>query len=238
MQPFRSVKIFTDRFPWLGPLVYVLSVEFFVVQFIAAAAWKLPYSWRVNTISDLGRIACGLQDGRYVCSPLHAWMNLSLIIVGAIMAGGSLLMYQEFRESRAAFVGFTLMGIAGAGTVLAGVFAEDANPQLHVIGASLPFILGNVSLLVLGIALYNTPGLLRVYTFLSGFVALVALCFFAVKQYGSLGEGGLERVVTYPQTIWLVVFGLYLSESHTAFVRRFRRMVKRHFASTRRQPAR
>lgn len=238
MRKFRRIQIFTDRFPWLGPLVYILSVEFFVVQLVAASAWKLPYSWRLNTISDLGRAACGLQDGYYICSPLHAWMNLSLIIIGAIMAGGSLLIYQEFRESRATFIGFTLMAIAGFGTVIAGVFTEDINPQLHVIGASMPFVLGNASLLVLGIALRKAPRLLRIYTFLSGLIALAALLLFVLNQYGGLGKGGLERVVAYPQIIWLITFGFYMSENHTAYIRRVRKAIKHRLTDLRQQLAR
>src|SRR5260221_10274740 len=105
---FRRIHIFTDRYPWLGPLIYFLSIEFFVIQGIVAKAWALPFSLRFNTISDLGATTCGLVDSRNVCSPLHPLMNLALIITGCTMAVGSLLIFQEFRRNRSTFIGFTL----------------------------------------------------------------------------------------------------------------------------------
>jgi hypothetical protein len=41
-------------------------------------------------------------------------------------------------------------------------------------------------------------------------VALVALCLFLTHHRFFLGLGGMERVVAYPHTIWLMAFGLYL----------------------------
>jgi hypothetical protein len=35
--------------------------------------------------------------------------------------------------------------------------------------------------------------------------------FFASSHYLGLGEGGMERIVAYPQTLWLIFFGTYLS---------------------------
>src|ERR1700740_1286249 len=108
----RSLVVFADKYPLLGPLIYVLCVQYLVVQVIAAAAWNGAYSWRFNLISDLGNTACGLYSGRMVCSPEHALVNASFIMLGATMAIGSLLIYQEFKESRGSLLGFTLMGLA------------------------------------------------------------------------------------------------------------------------------
>src|SRR4051812_14625263 len=106
------IKIFTDRYPFLGPVIWLLSTQYFMIQMIVAAAWKSPsYSWRFNTISDLGNTACNLADGRVVCSPLHGLMNLSFITLGIIMACGSLLIYQEFRERLGTLFGFSLMAL-------------------------------------------------------------------------------------------------------------------------------
>ena len=58
--PARRIAVFTDKYPLLGPLVWVLSVQYFLVQLIVAAAWHPPYSWAHNLISDLGNTACGM----------------------------------------------------------------------------------------------------------------------------------------------------------------------------------
>src|SRR5258708_40175472 len=99
-QAFRRIRIFTDRYPWLGPLIYILSIEFFVVQTVVAKAWTVPFSLGLNTISDLGATTCGIIDGRDVCSPLHLLMNVAIIVFGCLMASGSLLLYQEFHKNR------------------------------------------------------------------------------------------------------------------------------------------
>ena len=215
MRSSRMIRIFTDRYPLIGPIVWMLSVQYFIIQLITALDWSTPFSVLRNTISDLGNTVCGVYDARYVCSPLHELMNASFILFGLTMAAGALLIYQEFRESVASFVGFTLLGLAGLGTILVGLFPENTVSRLHVLGASGPFLLGNIALVVLGLALSIGPKL-RTYTLLSGSVALVALIFFLGHTYLGLGEGGMERIVAYPQTLWLIVFGVYMSRSRTS----------------------
>ena len=136
-------------------------------------------------------------------------MNTSLVLLGLSMAIGSALVYQELRRSR---VGFLLMGTAGVGAALVGVFPEDTVYWAHLTGADLAFLLGNIALIAFGRGLH-VPRWLSWYSIASGAVALVALCLFLTQNRFFLGLGGMERVVAYPQTIWLIVFGLYLSGS-------------------------
>lgn len=213
MNPSKIVETFTDRYPLVGPFIWTLSIQYYIIQFVVAQAWKNPYSLTHNTISDLGNSACGLYSGAFVCSPLHILMNASFITLGITMALGSMLIYQEFKESDYTFVGFSLMALAGIGTILVGLFPENTVSILHIIGAALPFLLGNLCLILLGFAL-NMPRVLKIYTLCSGFVALIALFFFITHHYLGLGIGGMERLTAYPQTIWLIVFGIYISKNH------------------------
>lgn len=207
------VKTFTDRYPFVGPVMWILTVEYFVLQLIVARAWAHPYSIANNTISDLGNTQCGIYGGRDVCSPLHSLMNISFILLGSFMMLGSVLIYQEFRETRLALVGFGCMFLAGVGSLLVGIFPENTIGALHTSGAFLPFFVGNVGIIILGFALALPRGL-RIYTILSGAIALVALLFFVTNHYLGIGIGGMERIVAYPQTIWLIVFGIYISKNH------------------------
>jgi hypothetical membrane protein len=209
----KTIKTFTDRYPLIGPAIWMLSIQYFVIQIIAGLAYKTTYSLRFNTISDLGNSVCGTYSGRYVCSPLHSLMDASFILLGVTMASGSLLIYQEFKRDSATLVGFSFLAIAGFGTLLVGLFPENTVSALHVLGASLPFLLGNVALIILSVSL-AIPRLLRYYTFISGVLALIALAFFYRQHYLGLGIGGMERLVAYPQTFWLIAFGLYISSSH------------------------
>jgi hypothetical membrane protein len=208
VNPVLRVRAFVHRHPLVGPIVWLSSVQYFLAQLVVASAWKPSYSWRLNAISDLGATSCGQFDDRYVCSHLHGLMNASLILVGLAMTMGSALIYQQLRQSA---VGFSLMAAAGVGAILVGLFPEDTTYWAHIAGADLAFLLSNIALTILGLSL-RLPRWFSWYSVASGGVALVALCLFLTHHRFFLGLGGMERVVAYPQTVWLIVFGLYMSQ--------------------------
>ena len=127
---------------------------------------------------------------------------------------GSLLLYQQFKNNRGLLIGFSCMAVSGLGSLLVGLFPENGVATLHITGATLSFFVGNLGLVILSMTL-SIPKSLRIYTFLSGALALTALGLFLNHNYLGLGEGGMERVVAYPQTVWLIVFGIY-TYSHQA----------------------
>jgi hypothetical membrane protein len=197
--------------PLVGSILWISSIQFFLVQVVAASAWtKPPYSWRLNAISDLGAISCGSFDDRLVCSPLHGLMNTSLILLGLGMAIGSVLIYQAVHRSR---VGFSMMALAGIGAILVGLFPEDTIYWAHLVGQDLAFIIGNIALIFFGFTLHVNRWL-KWYSVSSGVVALVALYLFLSQQRFFLGLGGMERIVGYPLVIWLIVIGLYMAKYH------------------------
>lgn len=219
MHPFKKVATFTDRFPLIGPIIWTLCVQYYIIQIVVASAWHSHFSLSNNLISDLGNTACGQYSGRLVCSPLHGLMNSSFILLGITMALGSLLIYQEFKETFSSRIGFSGMGVAGIGALLVGLFPENTIGALHYSGALLTFLIGNLAIVLLGLRL-ELPKTLKMYTVLSGLVALVALVLFTARLYLGLGPGGMERLTAYPQTTWLIVFGLYISRNH--FMKRMR----------------
>jgi hypothetical membrane protein len=211
--PSVAIKTFTDRYPLIGPMIWILCIQYFIAQLVVARAWSTPYSLLHNPISDLGNTACGLYSGRFVCSPLNGLMNASFIMLGITMAIGSLLIYQEFKESLSSLVGFSFMSLAGIGTLMVGLFPENTLSDVHLAGAILPFLIGNLALIIFSVAL-PIPKPFQIYTILSGAISLVALVFLLTDHYLSLGIGGMERLTTYPQTIWLIFFGIYISTNH------------------------
>ncbi|HKR81657.1 MAG TPA: DUF998 domain-containing protein [Candidatus Saccharimonadales bacterium] len=209
----EKVVIFRDRHPLVGPIFWLLSVQYFLTQIFVAGAWSAPFSLRTNAISDLGNTDCGTFAHRLVCSPLHDWMNASFIVLGITMVVGSFLIPSEFRKNMLSRVGFYGMALAGLGTVLVGMFPENTVGYMHVLGAALPFFVGNSTLVLFSYSLSLPPGF-RYYTRASGLVALAALAVFLYGQYFGLGLGGTERLIAYPQTIWLIAFGWYMSLDH------------------------
>ena len=222
MASSARLKSFTDRYPYLGPLIWVATLEYFVVQYVVAANWPSPYSLLRNPISDLGNTSCGLYDGRQVCSPQYPLMNLAFVGLGVLMVVGAPLIHQEFRERRLATLGFCGMAIAGLGTILVGLSPENVNLTVHVFGAAGPFVVGNVALIILSCTLMMSTSV-RVVTGLAGGIGLAGLFLFALGADLGLGQGGMERVAAYPQTIWLIIFGVYMSKNHYLKRRRMRR---------------
>lgn len=207
------IKTFTDRYPYVGPIFWMTSIQYYIIQIIVARAWASPYSLMNNTISDLGNTACGVYGDRLICSPLHSLMNASFITLGITMIIGATLIYREFKESRQSAVGFSFMAMAGVGTLLVGLFPENTINILHIIGATLPFLIGNVGMIVLGLSL-DIPQVFRFYTVASGTISLLGLSLFSTQHYVGLGIGGIERITAYPQTMWLIVLGVYISRNH------------------------
>lgn len=190
-------------------MLYIASIQYFLAQLLVAVRWSRPYSISRNTISDLGNTACGAYGGRLVCSPLHGVMNASFITLGITMMAGSVLILRAFGQRRGAAAGLAAMTLSGLGVIMVGAFPENSVPAWHGAGAGVTFVLGNVGIIIAGRSL-SLPAPLRLYSYLSGSLALIALGCFVSGQYLGLGEGGMERVVAYPQTAWLIVIGLYL----------------------------
>jgi len=191
-----------------GSVLYLLGgLQYFVVQ--AAAIKKFPhYSLAHNTISDIGNTACAVFNGRYICSPYHAAMNVSFMILGFTMVLGSWLLFGGLatRNPKLRW-GAALFAFGGLGAVLVGIYPENTVPLFHGLGAAAPFLVGNAGLVLLGSS-WPVKRLLRAYTLVTGGLALAALVFYASGHDLWLGEGGIERVVAYPQTIWMAAIGL------------------------------
>jgi hypothetical membrane protein len=209
MKQRRPAKVRSERYPKLGPFLYVSSIQFFAAQIFVAMHWNPPYSLTRDTISDLGNTACGTFNSRPVCSPLHGVMNASFIVLGIAMTAGSILISRQFAKSRAATVGFAAMAISGIGVIIVGIFPENSVPAFHGLGAAIAFTVGNAALIIIAVS-PMMPVVLRLYSFLSGTLAILALVSYSSGHYLGLGEGGIERVVAYPQTVWLIVIGLFL----------------------------
>lgn len=209
----RYLQTFRNKYPFIGPIFWVITLQRFIVEAIVAHAWPATYSWRYNTISDLGNTMCGGFRGAYVCSPLHSVMNVSLVVLGLTMVGGSILIYQEFYKTTVSTLGFGGMALAGLGALLVGFFPENTIGSVHLLGATLAFVFGNLAIVLMALTL-PLPSGLRVYSILSGAVALAALGLFVSQTDFGLGSGGTERLVSYTQTLWLIVFGLYISHNH------------------------
>ena len=210
--PARTVRV--------GAWVWILSLQFFIAQVVVQSAWTTPFRLAHNYISDLGNTTCGPYpegSGTYVCSPWHAWMNASFILQGLIIVAGVALLRRAFPAGLARGAGSMLLVLAGLGNVAVGLFPEDVDIRGHRIGAAAHFILGNLGMILLGLALGRTGRRrsLALYSIVSGVVGELSTWLFFSGHDGPLGVGGMERVAAYALPVWLMVTGVTLASGFT-----------------------
>ena len=199
----------------LGAIAWISSAQFFVAQFVVQSAWTTPFSLTRNYISDLGNTACGplpADSGMYVCSPWHAAMNASFIVIGVTVVLGAALIRNAFRHARLWWWGLALVALGGFGFVLVGLFPENVNFPPHRLGATLQFVCGNLGQVVIGASLLGSRPWQRWggYSITSGVVGLLATTLFASGHYLGMGIGGMERLAAYPLPLWTIVMGIVL----------------------------
>ena len=145
-------------------------------------------------------------------------MNGSLIFVGLSMGLGVLLALDAFSLSQPAKLTFTLLGLTGLGTALAGVFPENVTPLIHYLIAALCLIIINCGVLA-AFWVPELPGSWRWYSLLMGILGLVALVVLGLHFYTPLGPGGIERIADYTPDLWVFTFSTYLVLRHEQLFR-------------------
>jgi hypothetical membrane protein len=204
----------------MSPNIVVLSSWYFAAQVLVAWFFRPQYSFVSNAIGDLGNTACPPPHSN-ICSPLHVWMNVSFVILGLAMIVGAILIFSEFgssadlRELAAALAGFVCMGLGGVGAILVGAVPENVNTaHLHTVGMAMAIGFGQLAILILGLVLREIPDWLRKFMIVTSLFVLLAGISLAGKHQFGIGEGALERLAQYPESVWLILFGLYISRNH------------------------
>ncbi len=218
-QPVR-IRIFTNRYDWMGPIIIVLSAWYFTAQVVVAWVFRPQYSFTSNVISDLGNTACP-PPGSNICSPRYVVMDASIAALGLAMVIGSILIFTEFsfsqqrRERVVSIVGFVFMALGGIGAVIVGSVPENVNTaHLHTVGTALAIGFGQLGILILGLVLRGIPDWLREFMIITSFFVLLAGVSIAFKHQFGIGSGALERLAQYPESLWLILFGFYVSRDH------------------------
>ena len=200
-----------------GAVMWIAGpVQYLIVLLVAQAAWRAPYSWMVNPLSDLGAVDCqragsGYPLSRYVCSPLHGVVNVSVIALGVLLAGGVLLTVSCWGGG-AVSRGARILLIAGAvGSVMVGLVPEDVNLDLHVLGAFAGIVVGNCGFLLAGLIRRGSPlGRLRPVTLPLSILAMAAAVLLFTGSIPAGDFGGVERLAVFPLRCWLLIAGIFL----------------------------
>src|SRR4051794_3888537 len=182
-----------------GALAWLLTLQFFVVEAIAAARFDGSYSYVDDVISDLGTSA----------SVAAQLMNASFVLQAALILAGALLLRPALRGTSGR-VAPVLLELSAAGVLLVGVFPSDGNAAVHATGAILHLLGGGLGLIALAYSLRPRSEALGTTLALLGLIGTAMTLFFiaGVTQY--LGEGGTERAAAYVIPIGLAAAGVAL----------------------------
>ncbi|NEW09935.1 DUF998 domain-containing protein [Paenibacillus sp. SYP-B3998] len=195
----------------LGAIAWIFgTIQFFVVHIIVQWDWTIPYNWSFNNISDLGNIYCQAwgDNQRYVCSPLHGYMNISFILEGVAVIIGVILLGFLWHGIFGSWTARILLLIAGIGWIIVGREPADVNENLHVLGALFIMVLGNVGLILTKpVRVPSYARNIRIFSLAIGVIGLVATGLFFTGHYLGLGMGGMERIAALTMQMWTFTVG-------------------------------
>ncbi len=183
----------------LGALAWIATLQFFVVEVYAGRAWP-GYNFAADRISDLGTMR----------SSHHALVNASLLLQGALIAGGAYLLRDAFPPGRLRTFGLWLVALNGFGVLIVGLVPEDTNRALHDVGAALLFFAGNFAILALGLALLREASrrrLLGAAAVALGALGLAGSVFYGIRAISAHAIGAFEHLAVDPLPLWLFIAG-------------------------------
>lgn len=200
----RRGTSFTNSHPVLAGFAWLLTAQYFVAQVISALAQHDPYDWLHNSVSDLG----------VGSTSLTVFFNVSLIVVGGAVILGSVLAHACLRPGLRGLSAFGCLALGGIGTIMIGLFPSDTLDPLHHAGAAMALLGGSAGIILLCATPDALPGPLRAGTICIAVASVVGLVLVGLYFFFGIGLKGLaERFASYPESLWFLVFGLYLAIS-------------------------
>ncbi len=106
-----------------------------------------------------------------------------------------------------------LLGIFGLGILIDGVFAENVQLTIHLLGGIVA-LAGPIAAITVYRLREATPRYFQYFSVAMGIFVLVATLIFFITgppgtlQSSAIGVGGLERIILYPLMIWQALLGM------------------------------
>lgn len=178
-----------------------LAAGQFLIALMLGESMAPGYSMHDNAISDLGTIA-----------ESELLFNASLFLIGLLNFAAGYVLYKAIGD-RKVLIAFALGGIGAMG---AGLIPLDHPSGVHGLFALFAFVFINVEAMVAG-RLAKFP--LNRISLLLGILGIIFVPVMIMVDSGSLdvtgsiGHGGVERMIAFPCLIWMLVFGGYLIAS-------------------------
>lgn len=204
-----------------GYLFLISSVLFILAMVVVQLAFPCNahgcYNLGTNPISDLGNT---------VLSVLWPVFNYSIILFGALLFGGLVLLLESFPKDWIGKLGILFLMLSAFGAAGVGTVPENTTLAIHSTFAAISFVAGGAGVLLIGIALLRRRGIgwYSGYSILSGAITLIVFFAFtlplgifpSLAYYGpGLGFGFVERIIAFPVILWVFVTGILLSKKNS-----------------------
>ena len=227
-----------------GMLWLVGTVQFILVMIIAQLAYSCSnyggcYNALSNPISNLG--SAGMANGNpayftylgqhiaWPTSSLWFVFNYSIVLFGVLIIAGLFLVGYAFREGLAKSIWMVVLGLVALGVMGVGIFPEDTLLSIHSLSALMSFVGSGISLLLVAAAMHGDRRWSAKwinYTIISGIFSLAAVVVFFFPSLGlmpqwplwgnSFGFGGMERLISAPILLWLILIPIKLIKDNSS----------------------
>ncbi|MFJ4654471.1 DUF998 domain-containing protein [Nocardia sp. NPDC088792] len=194
----------------------MLAFAYLAAEIVTAVDWQGGYSFRHDTISDLGATACTPN----MCSPLHLLMNAAFVALGLLTILGAIGFCDYIPHGRRQWATIALSAIIGASTAATGFFPSNDGIIIHGLAVMPALVSRHIVLILLAIWLWKQRRLAAIW---SAFCATTGLTGTVLLTLG-LQVGITERLVFYPLPTWMAVTGaaIILTPLRNAVLRRHR----------------
>ncbi|MEV0244953.1 DUF998 domain-containing protein [Nocardia sp. NPDC050712] len=184
----------------LAGLVWALTFAYLLAELVTATAWTTGYSFRRDTISDLGVTVCGPHE----CSPLHLVMNATFVALGLVTIVGAIGFRDYLPHGPRQWTIVALAVVIGLSTAATGVFPSNDGIVVHFLAVLPAFVSRHIVLILLTVWLWRQRRLVAVWSALCAATGITGTVLLAV---GGIQIGITERLAFYPLPAWMAVVG-------------------------------
>ena len=171
------------------------AVQFFIFLVVSESVYP-GYSVSSQPLSDLGA-TCGSKPC-YI-PPSSTVFDSTVFILGALAFIAAFFVY----TGRSRLVG-GLTALAAWGVMGVAIFPETTG-TLHTLVSLIAFLFGGLAA-ISSFTISRPP--LSYFSVALGLLGLVALVLYATGTYAGLGQGGMERMIAFPELLWLAALGV------------------------------
>ena len=173
------------------------AAQFFFFLIVSESIYP-GYSVSSQPISDLGATC---RSGTCTIPPSSTIFDGTVFLLGALVFVGAFFIY----ISRSRLIG-GLAALSAWGVMGVGIFPETTG-VLHTTVSFIAFFFGGLAAIA-SYRMVRKP--FSYFAVALGVVGLVALVLYASGTYLGVGQGGMERLIAYPELVWLTALGGYL----------------------------